>query len=118
MRAVADHINECNSILTQLTSVGIVFDDEVKALILLSSLPESWSGIVTSVSSSMAQEKLKLNDVRDLVLSEDIRRRSTAGTSSSALYVESSGRGRSQSKGGRSVSRSSQEQEECYLLEL
>ena len=39
--SVTDHINEFNVITTQLSLVEITFEDEVKALILLSSLPES-----------------------------------------------------------------------------
>jgi len=38
---VTDHINEFNTILAQLESVHIKFEDEVNALILLSSLPDS-----------------------------------------------------------------------------
>jgi len=34
-------------------SVGIKFDDEVQALLLLLSLPDSWSGTVTAVTSSV-----------------------------------------------------------------
>lgn len=52
-----DHINEFNNILSRLTSVNIVFDDEVQALLLLSSLPESWQGTVTAVSSSSRTTK-------------------------------------------------------------
>ncbi|WVZ04864.1 hypothetical protein V8G54_018210 [Vigna mungo] len=37
---VAQHLNELNIITIQLSSVGIEFDDDVRALILLSSLPE------------------------------------------------------------------------------
>ncbi|GJZ76500.1 hypothetical protein Tco_0641172 [Tanacetum coccineum] len=48
--SVADHVNEFNSILSRLMSVDIKLDDEVQALLLLSSLPESWSGTVTAVS--------------------------------------------------------------------
>jgi len=39
--SVIDHINEFNTILAQLESVHIKFEDEVKALILLSSLTDS-----------------------------------------------------------------------------
>jgi len=35
--SVADHINELSKIITQLTSVIINFEDEIRALILLSS---------------------------------------------------------------------------------
>uniref|UniRef100_A0A803NDX7 Retrovirus-related Pol polyprotein from transposon TNT 1-94-like beta-barrel domain-containing protein n=1 Tax=Chenopodium quinoa TaxID=63459 RepID=A0A803NDX7_CHEQI len=73
--SVAQHLNELNSVTTQLSSVEIKFDDEVLALILLSSLPDSWNATVTAVSSSSGNNKLKFDDVCDLVLSEEIRRR-------------------------------------------
>ena len=60
------HINELNIVTIQLSSVGIEFDDEVRALILLSSLPDSWSATVTAVSSSSGSKKMKFDDVRDL----------------------------------------------------
>ena len=95
--SVTDHINKFDVITTQLSSVEITFEDEVKALILLSSLPESWSTTVTAVSSSSGSAKLKLDDVRDLILSEDIRRKESGESSGSALSTQS--RGRSQQKG-------------------
>ena len=86
--SVAQHLNELNTITTQLSSVEIEFDDEVRALILLSSLPDSWNATVTAVSSSSGNSKLKFDDVRDLVLSEEIRRRESGETSnSSALHT-------------------------------
>ena len=39
-RSVAGHINEFNMITSQLGSVEINFEDEIKILILMSSLPE------------------------------------------------------------------------------
>ena len=90
---MAQHLNELNTIITQLSSVEIEFDDEVRALILLSSLPDSWNATVTAVSSSSGNGKLKVNDVRDLVLSEEILQRESGETSnSSALHTESRGR--------------------------
>ncbi|GKC61681.1 retrovirus-related pol polyprotein from transposon TNT 1-94 [Tanacetum coccineum] len=56
---VADHVNEFNSILSRLMSVDIKFDDEVQALLLLSSLPESWSDTVTTISGSTGMQKTK-----------------------------------------------------------
>nr|GEY94716.1 hypothetical protein [Tanacetum cinerariifolium] len=40
--SITDHVNKFNSILSRLMSVDIKFDDKVQALLLLSSLPESW----------------------------------------------------------------------------
>ncbi|PKI35496.1 hypothetical protein CRG98_044119 [Punica granatum] len=65
---VAEHLNEFNLIMAQLTSVDIDFDDEIRALSLLSSLPESWSGTVTTVSASAGKEKLKFDEVRDMIV--------------------------------------------------
>ncbi|CAO2836233.1 unnamed protein product [Amaranthus hypochondriacus] len=91
--SVAQHLNELNSVTTQLSSVEIKFDDEVLALILLSSLPDSWNATVTTVSSSSGSNKLKFDDVRDLVLSEEIRRRESGeSSSSSVLHTELRGR--------------------------
>ncbi|KAE8705427.1 Endomembrane protein 70 protein family isoform 1 [Hibiscus syriacus] len=64
--SMAQYLNELNTITTQLSSVEIEFDDEVRALILLSSLPDSWNATITAVSSSSGNNKLKFDDVRDL----------------------------------------------------
>ena len=47
---VADHINEFNMIISQLSSVEINFKDEIKALILMSSLPESWDTLLPQLA--------------------------------------------------------------------
>ncbi|XP_037496372.1 uncharacterized protein LOC119371045 [Jatropha curcas] len=87
--SVAQHLNELNTVTTQLSSVEIEFDEEVRALIVLSSLPESWNATVTAVSSSSGSKKLKFDDVRDLFLSEEIRRReSNEPSTSSVLHTE------------------------------
>ncbi|GJV83806.1 retrovirus-related pol polyprotein from transposon TNT 1-94 [Tanacetum coccineum] len=87
--SVADHVNEFNSILSRLMSVDIKFDDEVQALLLLSSLPESWSGTVTAVSGSTGSTKLKFDNIRDLIIGEDIRRNiMDSGASFLATYCK------------------------------
>ncbi|GKF15315.1 hypothetical protein Tco_0056777, partial [Tanacetum coccineum] len=96
---VADHVNEFNSILSRLMLVDIKFDDEVQALLLLSSLPESWSGTVTVVSGSTGSTKLKFDNIRDLILGEDIRRKTSGEYSNSLLSAEDKGRGRKQDRG-------------------
>ena len=39
--SVADHLNDFNTVTSQLCYVGVNFDDEVRALLFLCSLPES-----------------------------------------------------------------------------
>ncbi|GJV95640.1 hypothetical protein Tco_1547217 [Tanacetum coccineum] len=96
---VADHVNEFNSILSRLMSVDIKFNDEVQALLLLSSLPESWLCTVIAVSGSTESTKLKFNNIRDLILGEDIRRKTSGEYSNSLLSAEDKGRGRKQDRG-------------------
>ena len=43
--SIAQHLNEFNTITNQLSSVEIDFDDEIHALIVLASLPNSWEAI-------------------------------------------------------------------------
>ena len=93
--SVAQHLIEFNTITNQLSSVEIDFDDEIFALIVLASLPNSWKAIRMAVSNSTGKEKLKYNDIRDLILVEEFRRRDASETSGSgfALNLETRGRG-------------------------
>ena len=72
---VVQHLNEFNTITNQLSTVGIEFDDEVHALILLASLPNSWEAMRMAVSNSTGKSKLKYDEIRDLILSKEVRRR-------------------------------------------
>ena len=105
--SVADHINEFNMIVSQLSSVEINFDDEIKALILMSSLHESWDTVVAVISSSRGYDKLKFDKIRDVVLSESIRKWEIEDSSSNSLNVDWRGRSKSKSsnKPGRSKSK-------------
>ncbi|GKE94115.1 hypothetical protein Tco_1578970, partial [Tanacetum coccineum] len=95
---VADYVNEFNSNLSRLMSVDIKFDDEVQALLLLSSLPESWLGTVTTVSGSTGTTKFKFDNIHDLILGKDIRRKTFGDYSNSLLSALDKGRGRKQDR--------------------
>ena len=60
---VAQHLNEFNTITNQLSLVEIEFDDEVRALILLASLPNNWEAMRTIMSNSKWKSKLKYDDI-------------------------------------------------------
>ena len=63
-----------------------------------------------AISNSIGKEKLKYNDIRDLILVEEIRRKDAGETSGSgsALNLETRGRGNNRnSNRGRSKSRNS-----------
>ena len=107
---VAQHLNEFNTITNQLSSIEIDFDDEIYALIVLASLPNSWEAMRMAISNSTGKEKLKHNDIQDLILVEEIRRRDAGKTSGSgfALNLETRGRDNDRnSNRGRSKSKNS-----------
>ncbi|GJW38424.1 retrovirus-related pol polyprotein from transposon TNT 1-94 [Tanacetum coccineum] len=86
-------------LIRQLMSVDIKFDDEVQALLLLSSFPESWSYTVTTISGSIGTTKLKFDNIRDLILGEDICRKTSGEYLNSLLSAEDKGRAESKTEG-------------------
>ena len=52
--SVVNHLNEFNTVTNQRISVKVNFDDEVRALLILCSLLESWNGLVMVVSNSVS----------------------------------------------------------------
>ena len=71
--SVADHLNDFNTVTSQLSFVGVKFDDEVRALLFLCSLLESWNGLVMAISNSVSgSSTFNFDDVVDAILSEEI----------------------------------------------
>ena len=96
--SVADHLNEFNTLTSQLSYIKVNFDDEVRALLILCSLPESWNSLVMAVkvmdvsNSIPSSNTLKFDDVVGVILSEEMRRKITCETSRNALTMESTRR--------------------------
>ena len=71
--SVADHLYEFNTLTSELSSVKVNFDDEVRALLILCSLLESWNSLVMAVSNSVpSSSTLKFDDVVSVILSEEM----------------------------------------------
>ena len=106
--SVADHLNDFNTVTSQLSSIGVKFYDEVRALLFLCSLLESWNGLVMAISNFVSGfSTLKFDDVVGAILNEEMRWKSPSETSSNALSENSRGRimERGKSSGYRSKSR-------------
>ena len=88
----------------------IEFDDEVHVLILLASLPNSWEAIRMAVSNSTGKSKLKYDDIQDLILSEDVRRRDAnmENAQDQAFVMENKSRGGSRGPNDRKINGRSQ----------
>ena len=58
---------------SQLSFVKVNFDDEVRALLILCSLPESWNSLGMAVSNSVpSSNTLKFDYVVIVILSEEM----------------------------------------------
>ena len=68
-------------------------DDEIRSLIMLSSLSDSWDSLVmVAVSNSIpGGASLKFDDVVGVLLSEKMRRRNSTEASSSVMPMETRG---------------------------
>ena len=80
-RSIIDHLNKFNIVTSQLSSVGVNFDEEIRALLILCSLPKSWNGLVMGVSNFvLGSSTLKYDDVIGVVLSEETNRKTLGGS--------------------------------------
>ncbi|MCO5594909.1 hypothetical protein L7F22_048944 [Adiantum nelumboides] len=66
--SVSSHLNEFNDVFSQLILKGLNFDDEMKAIFLLCSLPSSWDTFNTATSNSSPSGTLVLSDVTSALL--------------------------------------------------
>ncbi|MCO5559771.1 hypothetical protein L7F22_013374 [Adiantum nelumboides] len=72
--SVSSDLNEFNALYSQqLTSKGLNFDDEMKAIFLLCSLPASWDTFNIAISNSTHGGKLAFGDVTSVLLTEEVR---------------------------------------------
>ena len=99
---VVDHLNTFNTLIVQLTSMEVKFEDEDKAITLLCSLPESWDNLVTSIIFS-STDLLDYDYVVGALLAEEMRRKSSKETSTSEAMLI---RGQTTEKNERSSFRS------------
>ena len=82
--SVQAHLNEYESLSSQITSQGTTIEDELRAMILMSSLP-SWETFVTTVCNA-STTAIKYSEVTSAILTEAARRKSfTKGSAEEVL---------------------------------
>ena len=72
--------------MKKLAGMKMNIDDEMKASLLLSSLPDSWETLVVIVSNSTPNGILTMESVKDSLLNEQARWKER-GESSSRVFV-------------------------------
>jgi hypothetical protein len=97
---IADHVNEFRGIINQLSSIGITFEDEVRALLLLGSLPDTWETCKVTICNLAPNGVVTWNLVETKVLNEESRKNADKdGSSSHSKVLVTQSRGRSKSRG-------------------
>ena len=70
--AMKDHVDEFNKLIIDLENVNIILEDEDMALIILSSLIESYEHFVDT--PLYGRQTLSLKDVKDALESKDLKK--------------------------------------------
>ncbi|KAI5083625.1 hypothetical protein GOP47_0003368, partial [Adiantum capillus-veneris] len=116
---MSDHLNEFNTIYSQLSAQGVKFDEPVRAMFLLITLPESWDTFRTNLSNSTPPDGLNIAGVEGSLLTEETNRKTMDKGKGTPLVVK--GRTKEKYKGGkrnqsRSKSRNAKGKSdiECY----
>ncbi|KAK8640215.1 hypothetical protein V6N13_007974 [Hibiscus sabdariffa] len=87
-----EHLNNSKGLVNQLSKIEMNIDDELQALLLLSSLLGSWDTIVT-LSNSAPDGKLTIETVSESLMNEEARRKERdLPSQSEANVVENRGR--------------------------
>ena len=84
--SVQAHLYEYESLSSQISSQGTTIKDELRAMILMSSVPSSWETFVTTVCNT-STTAIKYSEVTSAILTEAARRKSFAKDSADEAYV-------------------------------
>lgn len=115
--SISSHFSQMQSIINQLSSMEVVLDDELQALLLLSSLPDNYCvRLVESLNDISSSEKLSMNEVKNSLLNEELMRMALGSLAleSDVLVTKNVG---SNSKGNNNCSesgRKSRREIQCY----
>ena len=88
--SMAEHMNAFQGLIKPSTSLEVPLADEVLALLLLGSLPDSWETLVVTLDNAEPEgNHLSLTRVKSSLLNEEARRNEwETGTDSKALVIE------------------------------
>ena len=108
--SITEHMSQFQDLVNQLGAAEWCLKDEEQAILLLSSLPESWETLVITLSNSAPGGKVTMEMVTDALINEEARRKEAGTDHSYALVSENRSKyeGRTRARGrirGRGQSR-------------
>ncbi|MCO5578288.1 hypothetical protein L7F22_032128 [Adiantum nelumboides] len=116
---MSNHLNEFNTTYNQLSAQGVSFDEPVRAMFLLITLPESWDTFRTALSNFAPPDGLTIAYIEGSLLIEETNRKTMDKDKGIALVVR--GRANFREKGGKRNQSQSKSQNakgksdiECY----
>ena len=95
--SVLEHLSNFQGLLNELSTMKLELNDEVQALLLLSSLQDSWKTLVVSSSNSTPNGVITINMIKENMFNEEARRKEL-GISSNTKAIITEMWGRSKSK--------------------
>ena len=90
-RSVAKHLSEFQELVTQMVIMKLIIDDELQALLLLSSLHDHYETLVVSLNNSAPNCVLQLAMVKDRLFNEETRRKYMGKDNAQALITKNRG---------------------------
>ena len=69
-RSVAENLSEFQDLVNQMVTMKLIIDDELQALLFLSSLLDNWEILVVSLSNSTPNGVLQLAMVKDSLFND------------------------------------------------
>ncbi|QHO13808.1 Retrovirus-related Pol polyprotein [Arachis hypogaea] len=84
-KLMAEHLSIFQEMVKQLKNNEITLNDELQALLLLSSFPDSWKVLVVTLTNSAPNGKLTLAMVKESILNEEARRKERGLMNASSL---------------------------------
>ena len=70
--SVAEYLNAFSIITNQLASVKIILDDEIRAIFLMSYMPENSENVIVAMSTSTSTGTVKFDDVSSILMNAEL----------------------------------------------
>ncbi|GKD47751.1 gag-pol polyprotein [Tanacetum coccineum] len=86
--SVTEHVNNLNTLFSQLTSLSCKIDSQERVEILLQSLPDSYDQVIINLTSNVLSDYLVFDDIAAAILEEENRRNNKEDKQTSSRQVE------------------------------